>query len=582
MERPVPYKGDQSYIFISYAHKDSALVWPVVDRMQKDGYRVWYDEGIDPGTEWDENIAAHVNGCSFFIAFLSENYLASDNCKDELNFARDQGKQRILVYLEDVELPQGMAMRLGRSQAIFYNRYADKEKFYEKLYDAQGIETFGPGARLKGRKLSGEQVQTVSQAGKKGLPRWLIPVGILAVAAIVIGAVMALGGGGKTPTGGGSAAASAQSSEQSGAALSDAVLADTDEVKVTVVRETGDSRYYGLTLSIENKTDQEIHLSLGDSYINGAKCDDSWYTYVDGGAVAEETIQWRWDDLASYGIDNVTAVEANLLGYYSDSYDDIPEIPLAYYPQGEDQVQYVEYVPGTDATILVEDDNFQAVMEQAYYDEYGDWVMDVVLINRSDRAVWFSLDDCFVNHYAMDPYWSVDLAAGKMTRSQVSVEDWKETGEEQVLLLEGILEVYDAESYDTWLTVPVEIYPEGESNAVFSEWSMDEDDVVVLENEYVQVVLTQVVSDSGDYTFYFHVVNLSQEYINVSFYYIAVNGTGNDGSYLPGLPAGTQCVKRVYWYGNGVEEALETLSFTVEVEGADYDQLSYENVSLEF
>lgn len=48
------YNGNEPYIFISYAHKDNNTVYPVIARIQKDGYRAWFDEGIDPGTEWDE------------------------------------------------------------------------------------------------------------------------------------------------------------------------------------------------------------------------------------------------------------------------------------------------------------------------------------------------------------------------------------------------------------------------------------------------------------------------------------------------------------------------------------------------
>lgn len=139
MTRPMPYQGNQRYIFVSYAHKDSDLVWPIIRRMQQDGCRVWYDEGIDPGSEWDQNIASHVEGCGYFIAFLSQNYLDSENCKDELNYARDLGKDRLLVYLEDVTLPGGMAMRLNRLQAVFWNRYENKDEFYAKLYAAQGL-----------------------------------------------------------------------------------------------------------------------------------------------------------------------------------------------------------------------------------------------------------------------------------------------------------------------------------------------------------------------------------------------------------------------------------------------------------
>ena len=142
MRKIIPYKGQEPYIFISYAHRDGVEVRSVLERMQRDGYRVWFDEGIDPGTEWDEVIASHVKHCGYFIAFVSENYLASGNCKDELNYARDLDKKQLLVYLRPVELPDGMAMRLGRLQNVGKSRYADEEDFYGKLYEADGISAF--------------------------------------------------------------------------------------------------------------------------------------------------------------------------------------------------------------------------------------------------------------------------------------------------------------------------------------------------------------------------------------------------------------------------------------------------------
>ena len=51
MERPFAYNGVEPYIFVSYSHKNCDRVWPVIDRLEKDGYRVWYDYGISPRTE---------------------------------------------------------------------------------------------------------------------------------------------------------------------------------------------------------------------------------------------------------------------------------------------------------------------------------------------------------------------------------------------------------------------------------------------------------------------------------------------------------------------------------------------------
>ena len=135
-----PYQGQDPYLFLSYSHNDMNAAVEIVSALQNSGYRVWYDEGIDPGTEWDEIVASHVESCSYFVALISQNYLASDNCKDELNFARDLNKSRLLVYLERVELPAGMQMRLSRLQAIYQYRYSEPNDFYKKLETANGMD----------------------------------------------------------------------------------------------------------------------------------------------------------------------------------------------------------------------------------------------------------------------------------------------------------------------------------------------------------------------------------------------------------------------------------------------------------
>lgn len=135
----MPYKGQKPYIFISYSHKDSDIVFEIIKRLQSSKYRVWYDEGIDSGTEWDENIASHIDDCGYFVAFISNNYLVSSNCKDELNYARDLEKPKLLVYLEDVLLPGGMRMRLSRIQAIHKYKYSTDERFFQKLLETKEL-----------------------------------------------------------------------------------------------------------------------------------------------------------------------------------------------------------------------------------------------------------------------------------------------------------------------------------------------------------------------------------------------------------------------------------------------------------
>lgn len=136
-----PYEGDEKYIFLSYCHKDKAYVFPIVEQLARDGYRIWYDEGIDPGSEWPEIIASHLNGCEVCIAFITENSLNSHNCRREINFALLKKKSFISVILEEVEMSLGMEMQLSATQSIYKYKLSHDQDFFKKLYDAQFLRT---------------------------------------------------------------------------------------------------------------------------------------------------------------------------------------------------------------------------------------------------------------------------------------------------------------------------------------------------------------------------------------------------------------------------------------------------------
>ena len=109
--------------------------------MARDGYRVWYDEGIDPGSEWPEIIASHLNGSAACIAFITENAVNSHNCKREINFALLKKKPFISVILEPVQMSMGMEMQLAATQAIFKYTLESEKEFYKKLYAARMLES---------------------------------------------------------------------------------------------------------------------------------------------------------------------------------------------------------------------------------------------------------------------------------------------------------------------------------------------------------------------------------------------------------------------------------------------------------
>ena len=87
-----PYEGKKRYIFVSYSHKDSEKVIPIMEYIAKKGYRLWYDEGLTPSSEWTEDIEQHIKHCYIFLALISRNAQESENCQDEIVFAKNNKK----------------------------------------------------------------------------------------------------------------------------------------------------------------------------------------------------------------------------------------------------------------------------------------------------------------------------------------------------------------------------------------------------------------------------------------------------------------------------------------------------------
>ena len=54
------YNGNAPYLFVSYAHKDAERVLPFIEELDRNNYRLWYDAGINVGTNWPEVVASHL------------------------------------------------------------------------------------------------------------------------------------------------------------------------------------------------------------------------------------------------------------------------------------------------------------------------------------------------------------------------------------------------------------------------------------------------------------------------------------------------------------------------------------------
>ena len=111
-----PYEGQQDYLFFSYCHDDAAKVFPIIERLALEGFRVWFDDGIHPGEEWPEVIANHLTGAKACVSVVSVQAAESHNCRNELSFALANNKPMLSIILEDFPMPLAIQLQLSNTR----------------------------------------------------------------------------------------------------------------------------------------------------------------------------------------------------------------------------------------------------------------------------------------------------------------------------------------------------------------------------------------------------------------------------------------------------------------------------------
>lgn len=69
MSRIQAYRGNEPYVFISYAHADNEVQDILAELAAKD-YRFWYDEGIQSGSDWADVISERIKTALSLLPFF--------------------------------------------------------------------------------------------------------------------------------------------------------------------------------------------------------------------------------------------------------------------------------------------------------------------------------------------------------------------------------------------------------------------------------------------------------------------------------------------------------------------------------
>jgi len=115
------------YVFVCYAHDEREVVLEQIAWLRSQGFEVWFDEAIEVGSRWSEDLARAVDGCAVFLYFLSPRSTSSRYCLDEVHFALECGRPIVPVEIAPVTLTPGLKLSIGGTHRIFMHRMPARE-----------------------------------------------------------------------------------------------------------------------------------------------------------------------------------------------------------------------------------------------------------------------------------------------------------------------------------------------------------------------------------------------------------------------------------------------------------------------
>lgn len=128
-------------VFISYSRADKAVVYPLVERLQKDvGARFWVDlKGIESGSKFEEVLMQALNYSDTILFMHSENSLQSEWTKREVSYAESKKKRIIPITLNDDGLQDWASFHFGNTDFINPRIEAQYTKLVSNLKGWLGI-----------------------------------------------------------------------------------------------------------------------------------------------------------------------------------------------------------------------------------------------------------------------------------------------------------------------------------------------------------------------------------------------------------------------------------------------------------
>ena len=133
------YEGPEPYLFVSYSHRDAKVVNEVLKRIDKEKFRMWYDDTMEIGDDFREELRSKIEHSAAILLFISKSSVNSKYCGMEIITAFKYDKRIYPIYLEeDVLVPPAISMILDNLQHV-KSEVINSNKYIAKLISLDGV-----------------------------------------------------------------------------------------------------------------------------------------------------------------------------------------------------------------------------------------------------------------------------------------------------------------------------------------------------------------------------------------------------------------------------------------------------------
>ncbi|MCD8230992.1 MAG: hypothetical protein LUD14_04075 [Clostridiales bacterium] len=199
----------------------------------------------------------------------------------------------------------------------------------------------------------------------------------------------------------------------------------------------------------------------------------------------------------------------------------------------------------------------------------------------SDKTYMFAVENASVNGVSSDPFFASEVAAEKKSNEEISFSDsdLEENGIDDFTDIELTFRVYDSDDWEAEDVAyeTVHVYPYGKENATAFVRESQETDNVIVDNDYVTVIVTGYEEDDlWGYTVNMYLVNKTDSTVMFGVDEASVNGYMADPFYAESVPAGKSAFSAMYWDDSELEENGITTVEEIEFQLRAYDEDDWE------